>query len=204
MIVKIWVNIMQRPILVFWLVTRPQRKLSESIIGELRKYGNYSCTFDELTLMASEQFNSGPGLQFMTPATSNSGLVPNPIHQQSCIPPTRNDWDRLFQPMFDEYFNPPPSAISIVQEASTPRAVCWNFPKFYKKLEVEVLGAGEKLIGLQLLQLELRLGKTPSRSFRPVKSAESLCQFWASCSLRVSLTHDGSWSKWEPSLWLCG
>ncbi|GJQ94211.1 retrovirus-related pol polyprotein from transposon TNT 1-94 [Tanacetum coccineum] len=68
----------------------------------------------------------GPGLQFMTPATSNSGLVPNPIHQQSCIPPTRNDWDRLFQPMFDEYFNPPPSAISIVQEASTPRAVCWS------------------------------------------------------------------------------
>ncbi|GKC95457.1 hypothetical protein Tco_1160899 [Tanacetum coccineum] len=25
--------------------------------------------------------------------------------------------------MFDEYFNPPPSAISLVQEASTPRAV---------------------------------------------------------------------------------
>ncbi|GKD11581.1 retrovirus-related pol polyprotein from transposon TNT 1-94 [Tanacetum coccineum] len=33
-----------------------------------------------------------------------------------------NDWDRLFQPMFDEYFNPPPSAVSPVQVAATPRA----------------------------------------------------------------------------------
>ncbi|GJT09131.1 putative ribonuclease H-like domain-containing protein [Tanacetum coccineum] len=40
-----------------------------------------------------------------------------------------------------------------------------------------------------------RLGKTPSRSFRPVKSAEILWQFWASSSFGVSLTHDGSWSN---------
>ncbi|GKG29368.1 hypothetical protein Tco_0416733 [Tanacetum coccineum] len=39
-------------------------------------------TFDELTSMASEQFGLGPGLQLMTPATSCSGLVPNPIPQQ--------------------------------------------------------------------------------------------------------------------------
>nr|GEW12048.1 retrovirus-related Pol polyprotein from transposon TNT 1-94 [Tanacetum cinerariifolium] len=31
--------------------------------------------------------------------------------------------DCLFQPMFDEYFNPPPSDISLVQVAATPRAV---------------------------------------------------------------------------------
>ncbi|GJZ34520.1 retrovirus-related pol polyprotein from transposon TNT 1-94 [Tanacetum coccineum] len=36
-------------------------------------------TFDELTTMASEQFSSGPGLQPMTPATSSSRLVPNPV-----------------------------------------------------------------------------------------------------------------------------
>ncbi|GKB33144.1 integrase, catalytic region, zinc finger, CCHC-type containing protein [Tanacetum coccineum] len=64
----------------------------------------------------------GPGLQFMTPATSSSGLVPNPFSQQPCIPPTRNDWDRFFQPMFDEYFNPPSCAIYLVQVADTPRA----------------------------------------------------------------------------------
>ncbi|GJU28702.1 hypothetical protein Tco_1167323 [Tanacetum coccineum] len=52
-----------------------------------------------------------------------------------------------------------------------------DFPEFYKELEAEFLGAGTKLMGLQLLQLELRLGKIPSRSFRPVKSAEILWQF---------------------------
>ncbi|GJU20452.1 retrovirus-related pol polyprotein from transposon TNT 1-94 [Tanacetum coccineum] len=36
-------------------------------------------TFDELTAMASEQFSSGPELQCMTPATSSSGLVSNPV-----------------------------------------------------------------------------------------------------------------------------
>ncbi|GJZ62939.1 hypothetical protein Tco_0619360, partial [Tanacetum coccineum] len=59
-------------------------------------------TFDELTAMASEQFSSGPGLQGMTPTTSSTGLGLNPISQQPCLPPIRDDWDRLFQPMFDE------------------------------------------------------------------------------------------------------
>ncbi|GJR36829.1 hypothetical protein Tco_1212513 [Tanacetum coccineum] len=55
-------------------------------------------------------------------------------------------------------------------------------------------------MGLQPLQLELRLGKNPSRSFRPVKSAEILWQFWTSYSLRVSLAQDGSWSKYESEV----
>ncbi|GJS52363.1 retrovirus-related pol polyprotein from transposon TNT 1-94, partial [Tanacetum coccineum] len=38
--------------------------------------------FDELTAMASEQISSGPGLQSMTPTTTTSGLVPNPIPQE--------------------------------------------------------------------------------------------------------------------------
>ncbi|GJZ03149.1 retrovirus-related pol polyprotein from transposon TNT 1-94 [Tanacetum coccineum] len=68
--------------------------------------------------MASEQFSSGPGLHSMTPATSSSGLVPNHVSQQPCIPPPRDDWDRLFQPMFDEYFTLPSIVVSPVQEAS--------------------------------------------------------------------------------------
>ncbi|GJU87175.1 retrovirus-related pol polyprotein from transposon TNT 1-94 [Tanacetum coccineum] len=79
-------------------------------------------TFDELTAIASEQFSSGPRLQCMTPATSSTGLVSNPVSQQPCISPIRDDWDRLFQPMFDEYFNPPPIAVSLVQEAPALRA----------------------------------------------------------------------------------
>ncbi|GKE02123.1 integrase, catalytic region, zinc finger, CCHC-type containing protein [Tanacetum coccineum] len=79
--------------------------------------------FDELTAMASEQFSLGPRLHSMTPTISSSGLVPNPVSQQPCIPPKRDDWDHLFQPMFDEYFNPPSIIVSPVQEAAAPRAV---------------------------------------------------------------------------------
>ncbi|GJZ98763.1 retrovirus-related pol polyprotein from transposon TNT 1-94 [Tanacetum coccineum] len=79
--------------------------------------------FDELMAMASEQLGSGPGLQCTTPTTSSSGLVPNPIPQQPCIPPPRDDWDRLFQPMFDEYFNPPTIVVSLVPVTAAPRAI---------------------------------------------------------------------------------
>ncbi|GJR79820.1 integrase, catalytic region, zinc finger, CCHC-type containing protein [Tanacetum coccineum] len=65
----------------------------------------------------------GLGLQFMTPATSSSVLVPNPIPQQPCNPPPRDDWDRLFQPMFNEYFNPPAIAVSLVPIATALRVV---------------------------------------------------------------------------------
>ncbi|GJV31895.1 retrovirus-related pol polyprotein from transposon TNT 1-94 [Tanacetum coccineum] len=79
-------------------------------------------TFYELTAMASEQFSLGPRLQGMTPATSSIGLGSNPVSQQPCLPPIRYDWDRLFQPMFDEYFNPLTISVSLVSEAAAPRA----------------------------------------------------------------------------------
>ncbi|GKD16811.1 integrase, catalytic region, zinc finger, CCHC-type containing protein [Tanacetum coccineum] len=79
--------------------------------------------FDELTAMASKQLGLKPGLQSMTPATSSSGLVPNNIPQQPCIPSPRDDWDRLFQPIFDEYFNPPTIAVFPVLVVAAPRAV---------------------------------------------------------------------------------
>nr|GEW26661.1 retrovirus-related Pol polyprotein from transposon TNT 1-94 [Tanacetum cinerariifolium] len=78
--------------------------------------------FDELSAMASEQFSLGPGLHVMTPATPSTGLVSNPVSQQPCIPPNKDDWDRLFQPMFDEYFNPTTIDVSLVQEVAAPRA----------------------------------------------------------------------------------
>nr|GEX25478.1 retrovirus-related Pol polyprotein from transposon TNT 1-94 [Tanacetum cinerariifolium] len=73
--------------------------------------------------MASEQLSSGRELKFMNPATSSSGLVTNPIPQQPCTPPLRDDWDCLFQPMFDEYFNPLTIAVSPTLFANAPRAV---------------------------------------------------------------------------------
>nr|GEX92856.1 retrovirus-related Pol polyprotein from transposon TNT 1-94 [Tanacetum cinerariifolium] len=59
----------------------------------------------------------------MTPATSCSRLVLNPSSQQPCIPPNKDDWDHLFQQIFDEYFNPPTIAISLVPVDAASRAV---------------------------------------------------------------------------------
>nr|GEW61065.1 hypothetical protein [Tanacetum cinerariifolium]GEW64514.1 hypothetical protein [Tanacetum cinerariifolium] len=97
----------------FRIYNRRSRKIMETI----------HVMFDELTAMASEQFSSGPGLQVMTPATFSSRLVSNPIPQQPCNLPTKNDWDRLFQLMFDEYFNPPTSVVSPVPVPAAPRTV---------------------------------------------------------------------------------
>ncbi|GJU89340.1 retrovirus-related pol polyprotein from transposon TNT 1-94 [Tanacetum coccineum] len=65
-------------------------------------------SFDELTAMASEHSSSGPALHEMTPVSISSGLVPNPPSSTPFVPPSRSDWDLLFQPMFDESLNPPP------------------------------------------------------------------------------------------------
>ncbi|GKE55284.1 retrovirus-related pol polyprotein from transposon TNT 1-94, partial [Tanacetum coccineum] len=79
--------------------------------------------FDDLTAMASIQFGSGPELQLMTPGMISLGVVQNPPSTTPYIPPTKNDWDLLFQPMFYEYFNPPPSVFSLVPAIAAPRRV---------------------------------------------------------------------------------
>ncbi|GKF29581.1 retrovirus-related pol polyprotein from transposon TNT 1-94, partial [Tanacetum coccineum] len=53
--------------------------------------------FDELTAMAFEHSSLGPTLHEMTPATISSGLMPNPP-STLFVPPSRSDWDLLFQP----------------------------------------------------------------------------------------------------------
>ncbi|GJX32123.1 retrovirus-related pol polyprotein from transposon TNT 1-94 [Tanacetum coccineum] len=76
--------------------------------------------FDELTVMASEQFNSGPAPQFMTPGYISSGLVQNPSSSTPNVPPSKKYWDILFQPLFDEYFNPTPCVVSPMLPADVP------------------------------------------------------------------------------------
>nr|GEX04802.1 retrovirus-related Pol polyprotein from transposon TNT 1-94 [Tanacetum cinerariifolium] len=72
--------------------------------------------------MASEQHSSGPALNEMTPGTISSGLEPTTSPSTSYVPPSRNDWDLLFQPMFDELLNPPPSVANQAPEAIAPIA----------------------------------------------------------------------------------
>nr|GFC37487.1 retrovirus-related Pol polyprotein from transposon TNT 1-94 [Tanacetum cinerariifolium] len=78
--------------------------------------------FNELTAMASEQSSSGPALNDMTPRTISSGLVRTSSSSTSYVPPSRNDWDLLFQPMFDELPNPPPSVVKQAPEVIAPIA----------------------------------------------------------------------------------
>ncbi|GKA67670.1 integrase, catalytic region, zinc finger, CCHC-type containing protein [Tanacetum coccineum] len=85
--------------------------------------------FDELTAMASEHSSSGPVLHEMTPVTISSGLVPNPLPSTLVVPPSRTDWDLLFQPLFDELLTPPPSVdhptpevIALIVEVVAPDA----------------------------------------------------------------------------------
>ncbi|GKA08428.1 hypothetical protein Tco_0687759 [Tanacetum coccineum] len=78
---------------------------------------------DELTAMASEQFCSGPGLKPLTPRIISSTLVPNIPSSTPYVPLTKNDWEILFQPMFDEYLNPPPSVDLQVPAVNAPELV---------------------------------------------------------------------------------
>nr|GFD03103.1 hypothetical protein [Tanacetum cinerariifolium] len=64
--------------------------------------------------------SSGPALNEMTPGTISSGLVQKSSSSASYVPTLRNDWDLLFQPMFDELLNPPPSVDNQAVEVITP------------------------------------------------------------------------------------
>ncbi|GKB88631.1 retrovirus-related pol polyprotein from transposon TNT 1-94, partial [Tanacetum coccineum] len=93
------------------VVERHNRTLIEAActmnLGKLQLKADID--FDELTVMASEHSSSRPALHEMTPATISSGLVPNPPPSTPFVPPSRTDWDILFQPLFDELLTPPPS-----------------------------------------------------------------------------------------------
>ncbi|GJY62573.1 putative ribonuclease H-like domain-containing protein [Tanacetum coccineum] len=64
--------------------------------------------FDELTeQMARVQISTGPAPTILTPGQISSGLVPNPVPATPYVPPTNKELEILFQPMFNEYMEPP-------------------------------------------------------------------------------------------------
>nr|GFA92308.1 hypothetical protein [Tanacetum cinerariifolium] len=82
----------------------------------------YPTNNSENLAMAYEQSSSGPTLNEMTPGTINSGLVYTSSPSTSYVPPSRNDWDLLFQPMFDKLLNPPPSVVNQAPKVIDPIA----------------------------------------------------------------------------------
>nr|GFB70501.1 hypothetical protein [Tanacetum cinerariifolium] len=61
-------------------------------------------------------------LCYPTNDSENIGLVQKPLSSTSYVPPSRNDWDLLFQPLFDELLNPPPSVDNQAAKVIAPIA----------------------------------------------------------------------------------
>ncbi|GJX27523.1 retrovirus-related pol polyprotein from transposon TNT 1-94 [Tanacetum coccineum] len=112
MIVRIWANFKLK-LKSYHIYKRRTRKIIETI----------HVNFDELTAMASEQSNLEPVLHEMTPTTPSSGLVLNPPPSAPFVPPSRHEWDLVFQPVFDEFFSPPDSVASPVPVVEAPAPV---------------------------------------------------------------------------------
>ncbi|GKC00489.1 hypothetical protein Tco_0986625 [Tanacetum coccineum] len=48
----------------------------------------------------------------LTPKYISSGLMQNLVSLTTYVPPSKRDYEILFQPLFNEYFNPPPCVVS--------------------------------------------------------------------------------------------
>ncbi|GKC04850.1 retrovirus-related pol polyprotein from transposon TNT 1-94 [Tanacetum coccineum] len=82
--------------------------------------------------MAPVRLSTGPAPTFLTSGQISSGLVPNPVPAAPYVSPTNKELEILFQPMFDEYLEPPrverpvspaPTVPVPVNSASTPSSI---------------------------------------------------------------------------------
>ncbi|GJW38353.1 hypothetical protein Tco_0064198 [Tanacetum coccineum] len=74
----------------------------------------YECNQTLNVSAGTTNLSADLGHQLMTPGPISSGLVSQPPSPTPNVPPTKNDRDTLFFPMFDEYFNHSPSVVQPV------------------------------------------------------------------------------------------
>nr|GFA15041.1 retrovirus-related Pol polyprotein from transposon TNT 1-94 [Tanacetum cinerariifolium] len=74
--------------------------------------------FGALCYPTNNSENLGPALNEMTPGTISSGLVQKSSPSTSYVPPSRNNWDLLF----DELLNPSPSVVNQAPKVIAPIA----------------------------------------------------------------------------------
>ncbi|GJS83736.1 hypothetical protein Tco_0750277 [Tanacetum coccineum] len=78
-------------------------------------------TFDELTEQtALVHSSSGPAPNLLMLGPISSRLVPNSAPAIPYVPPTNKDFELLFQPMFDEYFETPTGDHQLPHVPATP------------------------------------------------------------------------------------
>nr|GEU93534.1 putative ribonuclease H-like domain-containing protein [Tanacetum cinerariifolium] len=108
----------------------------------------------------------GPAPMFMMPGQISSGLVPNPVPATPYVPPTDKDLEILFQPMFDEYLEPPrierPVSPAQAIQAPVNSAGTPHLPPLIKMHLLQVFHHHLRLYNLVInaLQLNLLLWKT--------------------------------------------
>ncbi|GJS55693.1 putative ribonuclease H-like domain-containing protein [Tanacetum coccineum] len=111
-------------------------------INDSEDHGKLQPTADIGIFVGYAPSRKGPAPSFLTPGQISSGLVPNHVPATPYVPPTNKELEILFQPMFDEYLEPPrvkrpvspapavpdtvhsagtPSSTTIDQDAPTPR-----------------------------------------------------------------------------------
>nr|GEX55176.1 hypothetical protein [Tanacetum cinerariifolium] len=77
------------------------------VFGALCYPTNDSEDLEKLQPTADIGIFVGPAPNILTPGQISSGLVPNPVPATPYAPPTNKEMEILFQPMFDEYLEPP-------------------------------------------------------------------------------------------------
>nr|GEW24189.1 uncharacterized mitochondrial protein AtMg00810-like [Tanacetum cinerariifolium] len=109
-----------------WLWHRRLSHLNFGAINHLARQGLVrglpKLKFKKDHLCSACAMGERPALHETTPAIISSGLVPKPTSSTPFVPPSRNDWDLLFQSLFDELLTPPPSVDPSAPEVIAPIA----------------------------------------------------------------------------------
>nr|GFA52568.1 hypothetical protein [Tanacetum cinerariifolium] len=128
--------------------------------------------------------------------------------QQPCIPPNKDEWDHLFQPMFNEYFNPSTISFSIVPVAAAPRAVDLADSPVSTSIDQDapstsILSTQEQEHSLNFSQGFEESPKTPTFCDDPLYESLHEDSTSQGSSLNVRQIHTsfkscGRWTKYHP------
>ncbi|GKC17862.1 retrovirus-related pol polyprotein from transposon TNT 1-94, partial [Tanacetum coccineum] len=93
----------------YFLIRLCYNKNPYELMHDKKPYLSFLYVFGSLCYLTNDNEDLGE----LKPK-ADIGFVPNPTSSTPYVPSTKNDWVILFQPMIDEFFNPPPSVVSPV------------------------------------------------------------------------------------------
>nr|GEX30043.1 putative reverse transcriptase domain-containing protein [Tanacetum cinerariifolium] len=90
------------------------KNLEKEDVGVVMSSSDSTVTYTSVSSDDVPFWVQDPRHKFLTPGYISLGLEKNPSSSTPNAPPSKKDWYILFQFLFDEYFNPPPSVVSHV------------------------------------------------------------------------------------------